>query len=59
VNLGDPIKFKTGGLKGAVPTLDGVVDEILVKGFAYSVAGEDGTYWLVLSDEVLEIHVIH
>jgi hypothetical protein len=53
--VGTPIRFLTGGLKGATSELDGVVDEILLD-FAVSVVGEDGTYWLVLQNELVSIH---
>lgn len=57
-SVGTPIRFSTGGLKGAPPEIDGIVDEILLD-FAVSVMGEDGTYWLVLENELVGIHEVH
>lgn len=56
---GTPILFKTGGLKGAPPTLYGVVDEVLTENFALCVKDESGSFWLVLPDEFIEACSIH
>lgn len=56
--VGTPIRFLTGGLKGAPPELDGIVDEILLD-FAVSVMGEDGSYWLVMQNEMVQTHEVH
>jgi len=56
-SIGTPIRFKTLGLKGAVPEIDGVVDEILLH-YAICVMGEDGTFWLVLEHELVCIYEV-
>lgn len=55
---GTPVRFLTGGLKGAPPELDGVVEELVAE-FALSVFGEDGTRWLVFECEHLETYEVH
>jgi hypothetical protein len=58
VPIGAPITFMTGGLKGAPPMIEGIVEENLDGSFL-SVRDFSGDPWLVTPFEIVEVHEVH